>query len=348
MVGKMGLDTRNTTKLFLLALAAAGLLLASCTGVDGTETAAHGSASETIPLTDLGADSGGITGDSEPSAALSPEDPKGDASAIQPEANEKPTTTSEDNIPATSQPPSECLTAGSNGPTDAVVASFTASNGVTSEYRLYPADGPGPSGLILYLHGDGAYSYNNPGSLANLRRVAAEQNMALLVPLVPNGAEKAWWKQPERHTVFVHDLMQSIVFDQYQVDKSRVVLSGFSGGTDFLSLYYIPSYWETLECGGGAVLLGGGGKPFQEISSGGFNDNIKANFRLHYYTGQDDNGVITDDCDSDYDALETSRAGAAYYTNQGFQVTSEHPDGINHCNVSDAAIVDQQIGKWFS
>ena len=224
-----------------------------------------------------------------------------------------------------------------------MVKEFTDSTGTASPYQLHPSNSGGTSGLLVYLHGDGAYSYNNADSMQTMRAVAAKHNLTMIVPLVPSGSSESWWQAPDRNGTWLRELIENVAYGQYQIDKNRVVLSGFSGGTDFLSRYFMSGHWDILPCGGGAVLMGGGGRPFK-VKNGGFSTAFKNNVNLHYYTGLQDNGVVSNQCNSTYDALETSREGAAYYTQQGFSVSSSNPAGTDHCNVDQAKIVDQQVG----
>lgn len=212
--------------------------------------------------------------------------------------------------------------------TDAISQSFTASNGLTSQYHRFAQDiDPTHSvGLMMQFHGDGAYEFHNPnssyslGGEKGLRAQAKNHNMILVVALTPDTqGEVTWWESGSENADYARDLIQSVAYDQYNIDTTRVWLVGYSGGAQFITQFLLPLH-SSLFDGGGSVVFGGGGKPY--VKEQPFAASLRNQFPMHWYTGADDT--------VDFDALQAAKKGVAYYTDQGFQTSYEWPPGVNH------------------
>ena len=80
--------------------------------------------------------------------------------------------------------------------------------------------------------------------------------------------------------------------------------------------------------GGKAILFGCGSPPYRNID---FRNIFKRNFKLHFYTGQNDK------------YLRNAINGYEYYKNNGFNVTSDFPDGVNHRNIEFAKVLNSEL-----
>jgi hypothetical protein len=216
---------------------------------------------------------------------------------------------------------------------DATNQSFTDSGGLTGSYHFYGAGLPASgAGLVVHLHGDGAYEYNNPTDnycLAGNRgliAVAKAKGYALLVPLAPDTTGTVtWWESGARNAQWLSELIQS-KYTSESLNSSRVWLVGYSGGAEFISYYFVPAYGKARIAGGGALILGGGGGP-AAVTPVGWDSTFKAAFPMNWVTGGQDDGTYSGD---GFDALTAANAGRTYYQGQGFTTTLTSPPGIGH------------------
>jgi hypothetical protein len=227
----------------------------------------------------------------------------------------------------------KCISNGSGGATqDLSAQSFTASNGLKSSYHLYAAnlDWSKPVGLAVILHGDGGGFYDNPSWGANeMIKVLRGHNMLTINVLTPDSSTKTWWKNGGQNDEFLADLIDVEVLKRYSIDKDRVLIVGYSGGGDFTTIYYVPNHGENY-CGGGALIFGGGSAPWQSLQ---FSEAFKKSFKLHFYTGQDDQ------------FLSNAQKGSQKYSDLGFTVTTEWPAGIHHTNIPFGQVLQDQLAK---
>lgn len=235
-------------------------------------------------------------------------------------------------LAGTTSPARGTLTAGATM-TDVTSVAFTDSGGLAGTYHLYGAGLPtSGAGLVVHLHGDGAYEYLNPTDnycLAGNRgmvAVAKAKGYALLVPKAPDTTGTVtWWEAGARNAQWLAELMQS-VYATYGIDNSKVWLVGYSGGAEFISYYFVPAYGKARIAGGGALILGGGGGP-PAVTPVGWDSTFKAAFPMSWVTGGQDDGTYSDD---GFDALTAASAGRTYYQGQGFTTTLQTPAGIGH------------------
>ena len=238
--------------------------------------------------------------------------------------------------------PSSASTGGEGGAfNDRTFQSFTASNGLSSQYHVYadglPADEP--VGILLQFHGDGAYEFQNPSSSYALGgsdgvvAQAREHGMITVPVLTPDtDGSVTWWEQGAENADFVRDLLDQL-YGQYNIDQERVWLVGYSGGSQFITQYFLPQH-SAMIGGGGSVVFGGGGAPFGAAWTA--DAGLTADFPMHWYTGQDDNGS--------YDALQDANKGSAWYGGQGFATSLETPAGVAHdLSGTFGAVVGQQL-----
>jgi predicted esterase len=221
---------------------------------------------------------------------------------------------------------------GGAGMADAESVAFTDSGGLAGEYHFYgdglPASG---AGLVVHLHGDGAYEYSNPTDnycLAGNRglvAVAKAKGYALLVPKAPDTTGTVtWWEAGARNATYLAELIDSLV-TAHGLNRSKIWLSGYSGGSVFINAYFVPTYGKAKITGGGALMLGGGNAAAS--TPVGWDSTFKAAFPMYWVTGGQDDGTYAGD---GYDALSAATAGKTYYAGQGFTTTQTTPPGIGH------------------
>lgn len=162
-----------------------------------------------------------------------------------------------------SPPPSGCTTGGSGGAAEDVEnQTFADSTGRRSSYHLYAAGLTlsRPVGLLVFLHGDGGSHFRNTRTLKQIVAKGKAANLIGLAVLTPDTSSRTWWRQSDRNAVYLGELIENL-YARYNIDRRRVLLTGFSGGADFTARYFVPHFSSKL-CGGGAVPFGGGGPPY--------------------------------------------------------------------------------------
>ncbi|MFE4504082.1 hypothetical protein ACFRFQ_29870 [Rhodococcus sp. NPDC056743] len=209
---------------------------------------------------------------------------------------------------------------------------FTASNGLSSKYHVYAAGIPQDhaAGLVLQFHGDGAYEFANPTSSYSLGGPSgivaqARSRGYITVPVrTPDSAgEITWWENGSANADFVADLLSSLEAG-YNIDTEDIWLVGYSGGSQFITQFFLPKYSNKLD-GGGTVVFGGGGVP--RVSAQPFAGGLVADLPMHWYTGAADNGTNVSD---GYNAVLDAQKGSAWYSAQGFTTDLESPAGLGH------------------
>lgn len=217
---------------------------------------------------------------------------------------------------------------------------FTSA-GTTGSYHLFTrgVDFDEPVGVVVRLHGDGAFEYGDPDGLVNcLAEVAASHNMVLLAPLTPDErGDQTWWRDISQNLPWLQDLLQERVMESYTIDAERVWWMGYSGGAELITYGVLPRAPQDVT--GGAVMIGGGGAP------SAFRDEPTAEQResldLIWVTGALDVGT---DPEASFDAVSASRQGSAWYRDQGFErVSSYYPDGHDHFSMPQVRILDEAL-----
>ena len=136
---------------------------------------------------------------------------------------------------------------------------FTSSNGREGEYMIYPVSNS--KGILLWLHGDGAFEYQNPKSKEYLegskgiKHVAKDKNLTLVVPKTPSTKYDTWWEEGDLNSDYLIELIQSLPH------HDNLWIGGFSGGAEITSYWLIEKLKDIDIKKGGAVLFGGGGSP---------------------------------------------------------------------------------------
>jgi len=138
--------------------------------------------------------------------------------------------------------------------------------------------------------------------------------MILLVPFTPDREigeinAETWWEDIVPHVGWAVELTQEIL-DTYSVDLGRVWFSGFSGGAEAISHQIIPHHLAELGAhGGGFVIMGGGGSPYQ-VTQTVLNSRLKPRFPITWVVGENDRPEFAYDA---YDGRGAAEAGEATY-----------------------------------
>lgn len=221
------------------------------------------------------------------------------------------------------------VTAGPWPAADEEDVAFTASNGLSSTYHVYAEGVPAPAGLLIWTHGDGAYEYHNPdsdyvmGGPQGVRALAKDEGYVVVSALAPDrDGTTTWWEDGEANATYLADLLTHLR-GEYDIDPDDVVLAGFSGGAQFTTMYFLPAYSHLLT-GGGTVVFGGGGPPYEDAQ---FDEALKPRFDMHWATGALDD---LEHSDEGYDALCYAREGVAYYSAAGFSTSYQWIPGRDH------------------
>ncbi|QIK71312.1 hypothetical protein G7070_02205 [Propioniciclava coleopterorum] len=233
--------------------------------------------------------------------------------------------------------PWQLFTGGGGTFADRTNQTFTASNGLSSTYHLYAAGLTHETaiGIVFQFHGDGAYEFTHPtssysfGGSAGIVAEARSRGYIVVPVLSPDrSGETTWWEEGERNATFADELIATMR-ERYPGAADNTWLVGYSGGSQFITQFYLPLHARTLT-GGGAVMFAGGGRPY-DVASRAFPDALKPRFPMHWYTGARDDGRRSDD---GYDALgdevHGAKAGVAYYSAAGFPTTYEWVPGLGH------------------
>lgn len=214
---------------------------------------------------------------------------------------------------------------------DATNQSFTDSRGLAGQYHVWGAGLPGNNaGLVVHFHGDGAYEHLNPtdnycfAGNRGIRAVAKAKGYVVVSAKAPDTTGTVtWWEGGVNNADYFAELL-TYLCNEYNIDFSKIWLSGYSGGAQFITQLFLPKYSSRFS-GGGALILGGGGTP--EVTWVAPSAPFKAAFPMHWVTGGQDDGTYADD---GFNALADANAGKAYYAGQGFTTTQKTPPGIGH------------------
>lgn len=203
---------------------------------------------------------------------------------------------------------------------------FTATNGLASTYHVFGAGHTTSTakGLLIELHGDGAFSYLNPnstyylGGTNGLKAVGKAKGYLVVSALAPDTVGSVtWWENGPAKAVYVRDLLAKILADYPSIAANKVWFSVFSGGSQLLTEYFLPTHSSTV-AGGGAVIFGGGEAPSVAVVP--FTAGFKAAFPMHWVVGELDDGSTEPD---GFNGRGAAEAGRSYYQGQGFTTTLE-------------------------
>lgn len=234
------------------------------------------------------------------------------------------------------------MTGGSGGAlTDRTFQTYT-SGGLTSQYHIYAGglDWTRHVGILIYMDGSGGYGFDNPsssyllGGADGLVNVARRNNMLLIVPEAPppgcpsdncwydrNGVAKATWAA---------NLVTSVQ-GQYDLDKSRGVIAGYSSGAQGTASFLGPAHGASLISDGVMIPISYGSRPRRATPS--FTDAFKRDVVVSWDVGS-----------ADTSALNAARGGEAWYRSQGFTTQLNVVQGEGHSRSGQfGAVVEREI-----
>lgn len=209
-----------------------------------------------------------------------------------------------------------------------------------STYRVFShgVDWDKPVGVVVRLHGDGAYEYLYSHRLSScLAAVAASHNMILVQPLTPS-EDRTWWTELDTTTDWLEAFYEEEISTMEGVDPDHVWWMGYSGGAELITYGLLPSAGQTVT--GGAIMVGGGGAP----ARGGHTvpEDRVADLPLHWATGQQDTG---EDPREPFDALTAATQGADAYRLQGFSsVSTDFWRKDDHLTIDQVEILNSVLG----
>lgn len=210
-----------------------------------------------------------------------------------------------------------------------------------STYNLFAkgVDTTKPVGLVLHMHGDGGWDFKNPDDMIEgVSKSAAKHDLITISMFTPDKKTVTWYEDGDANGKWIRALLEQQIYKQYNIDRNRVWLIGYSGGSTFMSNYFLRQQ-SSLFCGGAAMFFGGGGDFGRKSTP--IAASFKKSFRMHFYTGLLDNG------DEDgWSALKDSKEGAKYWKGLGFTVTEEHPAGIHHNNIPFGKVAEKQFNLY--
>lgn len=229
--------------------------------------------------------------------------------------------------------------------TDAEHVRFTAGNGLQSEYHVYAAGVPQPAGLLIWMHGDGAWEFDHPddpavmGGPDGVRAQALAQGYLVVSALAPDSAGTVtWWERGAPNADYMAELIDHLRA-RYGIDSNDIVMAGFSGGAQFTTQYFLPAHSGMLE-GGGSIVFGGGGTP-ETSEQQPWNEELQPRFFMHWATGELDDAEHSDE---GYDGIGEARRGVDYYAGEGFDTSYEWIPGRDHdLDGLFGAIVGEQL-----
>lgn len=220
------------------------------------------------------------------------------------------------------------FTNGIGGETGDVEREFRDSQGLNSKFHMdVPTDiSPNkPYGLLVYCHGDGGQDYQ--WFFEGNASIAKSHNLIGVTVYSPNRGEA--WYGDDKHTLFLHELLQQEIYKKYNIDMNRVYFAGASGGSEFLSGMFIPSYGKYYK--GASVHMCGGFAPWDgEFSPP---EDFKQGFKLYYYAQTGDF------------LYEGAKRASEFYSGKGMQVISHFPSGGSHCGFDLNDILSQAMNE---
>lgn len=229
--------------------------------------------------------------------------------------------------------------------TDRTNQSFTA-NGYTSEYHIYAAglDWTKPVGLLMYTDGSGENGLKNPSGthlLAGSKgmvAIAKKHNMVLVTPFSPNkgcegGTESCWYEGDSPGYAKWAEALIASVESQYQIDKRRVAIGGYSSGATFTTGWFVPSAAAQRVMDDGVIVAISYGGPAY-MSEVAYTAAFKANVHMNWNVGDQD------------ESLSDVKEGHQHYTQKGFQTSLDILPGVDHDRSQQfGTIMDAQITK---
>lgn len=195
-----------------------------------------------------------------------------------------------------------------------------------SYYHVYAQeiDWEQPVGVVYYFSGDffrkseSEFHHPRGATLRTLADEAAARNMLLVVPKSPadRGYEGyTWWEDGDDNAVWFRELHDQIIA-RYEPASEKIWFMGYSGGAEFIAQQILPEFQESFGTGG-ALMVGGGGPPADEVT---VPRGVREILRLMWVVGEDDTAGSTNP--PSWSALKAARSGEKFYRQRGFAHTT--------------------------
>ena len=218
--------------------------------------------------------------------------------------------------------------------------SYTDDEDETSDCIFYATTGV-PVGLVVYLDGDGQsfHSEGNQdqdersrGGLAGAGGVveAASARGYDVVSVRAPGDDGTWWLEDQDGKIHYLEQALDYVVAECGATTDRVWLVGYSGGSEFISQWFFPSYAERM-ASGGFLLFGGGDAPEEEGSSA-FPGDVKDRLWLNWVTGTRD---VPETSIDGFDGIGHARNSLNYYRTAGFRRTWSEWSDDDHGSITE-------------
>lgn len=232
-------------------------------------------------------------------------------------------------------------------------------------------DSESAPGVLFYFDGDhlsraGSRLLRRTSPLrAELAQVAAEFNM-LSVPVLSPGSLREprltdgdsyappltynWWVRARSNGRMVRALIEEIAL-AYKVDMSRVWLTGYSGGAEFLSYELLSHDIEWIR-GGGATFIGGGGAdgvPARVRELAALNPSSHAHLVMSWHVGVLDGrspsgrGRMATSSEGSWSARIAVQEGSAFYEGLGARTLLQVTPGRGHTGYPIASLVGADL-----
>lgn len=201
---------------------------------------------------------------------------------------------------------------------DRLGVSFSAS-GQTATYHVWADSLTAGAGLLIWLHGDGAYEHANPtssyvfGGADGVVAQARERGYITISAKTPSG-DDTWWNLGLSRANYLLALVDHLRRG-YAVHPARVILAGYSGGAQQVTQYFMNRYGEAMSAGGGLVAFGGGQRPDTTMQ---YSHAVKTRVPVRWVVGENDTAANSPE---NFDARGIATTAEAWYRAQGFEDT---------------------------
>ncbi len=195
-----------------------------------------------------------------------------------------------------------------------------------SQYHVY-ADGIDWSatiGIVYFFDGDyftkrDSNVYHPHGStMRRMAESANHHNIVLVAPITPaesGSAGYTWWQHDSKNAAWFRSF-SAMVENKLKVSDGNIWFMGYSGGAEFISVQILAER-QAAYGSGGAIMLGGGGKP-ETYDKAPKRD--RQHMRLAWIVGDED--VAGQTYPYTWSAYSAAHEGRAFYKSKGFQKTS--------------------------
>ncbi|MUN62849.1 hypothetical protein GMA12_06795 [Kocuria sediminis] len=237
--------------------------------------------------------------------------------------------------------PAQAVTTSSTGwhPVSGADRVFRADNGISLTYHYYAegVDWDRPAGAVFFFDGDGTARAEQPsGSFATrMAQVAADTNRAFVFVEAPHGTRS--WRAGSTGAV-AEAVRQFATTNITPTTDAGVLLTGYSGGAEFLSRYLLRGGTDWLPAGSGAAFVGGGGtygRPMAEATP------ATEDLALTWVVGDRDGAYATDS--GSWSARAAAAQAEAAYRDAGYERARRITTAGAHTDYDIPAVVADRL-----